>query len=207
MVEYPDANRYIPATQGLLGEWCGPVEEFVGPGDRWAASVLFDGGPVLPRPGERRYRLDPTRHEIRDHLVRRLALPGWMRDGAWLEPWQSAGLIACAAAGTEMRGILSTWGPRWCEGYTRINTAGPHLHARVGQVTMGRHNYREGWEVAVPLFNRTAFEKPVASGSETGEAGKVAADAAAFAHGCALMLDADAMVLPWPGGPRVWRRT
>lgn len=25
-------------------------------------------------------------------------------------------------------------------------------------------------------------------------------------HGCALMLDADTMVLPFPGGPRIWSR-
>lgn len=56
--------------------------------------------------------------------------------------------------------------------------------------------YLDGWE-----------KDPTMRGLETGDAGKLAADTAAIAHGCALMLDADTMVLPWPGGPRVWRRT
>lgn len=87
--------------------------------------------------------VDPMEASVRDHLIRRLSLPGWMRDGAGLEPWQSAGLIACAAAGVVPRGMVD----------------------------------EAGAGMAGPMFP--------------------------FTHDVVAMLDADTMVLPWPGGPRV----
>jgi hypothetical protein len=108
---YPDAPRLIPATLALLEDWTGPVDEFIGPGDQWAPSAVISGAAILPRPGVRAYRLDPMRAEVRDHLLRRLSLPDWMRDDGDLAPWESAALIACAASGRAPSGLLGRWTP------------------------------------------------------------------------------------------------
>ena len=155
-MNYPEADRYIPATPALLEGWCGPVERMVG------ISVIESWSNM--NHGDLRVRLDPLHPEVRDHLIRRLSLPGWMRDGAGLEPWQSAGLIACAAAGVRPKGL-----------YVRK----PNLYIGGDRMEI----------VAGGVYDTDNTTTDVA-----------------LAHGCALMLDADTMILPWPGSPRIWRR-
>lgn len=167
MIEYPDAPRHIPATPALLEGWCGPVI-VCGVYERgWHLGSVSYPHPPTNEP----MHLDPMRPEVRDHLIRRLSLPGWMRDDAGLGRWQSAGLIACAAAGGIVVDVYIPWQASVTGGCRRVRY--PLLHT--GQ----------------PLVDHD---------------GESATDAAALAHGCALMLDADTMLLPWLGGPRVWRR-
>ena len=159
--DYPDAPRYIPATDALLADWHGPVQQFTN--GRWEAHT-WSGATPEPWYAANVVRLDPVRPEVRDHLIRRLNLPDWMRDGDNLESWQSAGLIACVAAGTRPVGV------------SRINPICPD-----SQMTLaGPHT--AGWVDETTLINDR--------------------DRPSFA----LVLSDTTMLLPWPDGPRLWRR-
>lgn len=222
-MNYPEAPRYIPATGDLLTGWYGPVVLAAGVFVSTPASQAVLLGPDVSYPGQwllsrpegwevmndttwclsaetADLLFDPMLPEVRDHLVRRLNLPAWMRDGMGLEPRQSAGLIACAAAGVTPALLLTEW-HRW------------------GRAEQARHVWAVdlqhravcwlNWSGAGWCFNPTwqgVLLEAVAIGPETGDAGKLAADTAALAHGVALMDGPDTLVLPWPGGPRVWRR-
>lgn len=198
MVEYPEAPRHIPATPALMEGWCGPVQD-----SDWSSQPLaWVPTRVVREDACFGISLDPARPEVRDHLIRRLNLPGWMRDGAGLEAWQSAGLIACAAAGVVSGDWFSPWNDSETWTHYRAMHGVGHLRVWVYKTPEDIAMTTHGWAIGKPLK-----KYPNLRGHETGEAGKVAADAAALAHGRALMLDADTMVLPWLGGPRVWRRT
>ena len=77
----PDADRYIPAADAMIAGWNGPILLPM-PSSRRLACFTWCGSPVNDCEGV----LDPMRPEVRDHLIRRLSLPQWMRDGAGLEP-------------------------------------------------------------------------------------------------------------------------
>lgn len=204
--QYPEAPRYIDATPALVEGWCGPVRSQMlnGP-EAW--DRLYTRHPVTEDDVDG-VVLDPMRPEVRDHLIRRLSLPAWLRDGAGLEPWQSAGLIACAAAGVTAKWMFEAWRPfpadGVCDGWDRWSAKPKHVYTVYARC-YGDDSARWGtWGVHLGPGRDQNFGGGV--GGSTGEAGKLAADAAALAHGCALMQDADTMLLPWPGGPRVWRR-
>lgn len=185
MTDYPEAPRYIEATPALLGGWCGPVVQVDGDGVDFLDARLSDD----PATG----CLDPMRPEVRDHMIRALKLPGWMRDGDGLEPWQSAGLIACAAVGWKQPRMLMPWRDD-CDGHKACRRWF-QPEERVCGVYI---NHLAGWRATTPCV-WTEY------GPEAGWEAKPAADTAALAHGCAL-LDGDTLTLPWSGGPRVWRR-
>lgn len=181
---YPEADCHIPATPALLAKWCGPAEIRRYP-DPWSP-IAWDAATEAMVEGME-YQLDPFRPEARDHLIRRLFLPDWMRDGVGLsELWQSAGLIACSASGVIPKEIVPVWVHEYADRWTRRDRA-------VSSGTL------DGWW----LYGTAPF---TIRGGERGEAGKAAADAAALAQGWALMQDKDTMILPWSGGPRIWRR-
>lgn len=199
-MNYDPADRYIPATKELLTGWWGPVEVWI----RAMGGTTHNGAWVAESwnshavyASEKR-RLDPMRAEVRDHLVRRLSLPAWLRDGAGLEPWQSAGLIACATAGAVPVGLLNGWATS-NGAYHRSDTNGLHV-CQVRFTPFPGSSAAYGWR----LCYLDGWEQ--IHGTETSDAGKTCADTAALAHGYALMLDADTMALPWPGSARVWRR-
>ena len=204
MSQYPDAPRHIPATPALLEGWVGPGLRQTDQGDWTPCAIL---GPSRSpdyvvvshfgyQPAARidRLRLDARRPEVRDRVVRALDLPAWMRDTpGGLDVWQAAGLIACAAAGMVPRGLdTSRWGDDFREPEWETRGSG------VGFVPL-RIVRASGWSCEDTPATKVR-------GPETGDAGRLAADTAALANGCALMLDADSMLIPWPGGPRVWRR-
>jgi len=186
---YPDAPRHIPATAELRLGWSGPLA-YVADYFLVCSATCINGHVYHNERHQIDPVLDPLRPEVRDHIIRRLSLPQWVRDGAGLDPWQSAGLIACAAAGGHVAALLGTW-VRWGSagmpaGFERhdrplVAGNGPSAHWYAG---------RKKW--------------PYGGGApRTADA----ADAAALALADALMASAEEMWLPWPGGPRVWRRT
>lgn len=178
----PDAPRYIAATAALLDDWYGPAEA----ADHMPVGTVLASDSIDPT----RFRLDPMRPEVRDHLIRALKLPDWMRDrhvrDYSIEPWQSAGLIACAAAGGTLVALCFAWqGLPGCDGQWRPAHGDEEQAPRTGPY---------GWYAAGK------------NGKTPSAYGQREADAAALEGGCAIMLDWNTMALPWPGGSRVWRR-
>ena len=160
---YPEAPRFIPATLDLLLGWSTLVS-VVTNGDRLTVASLSppdeDGyWPVTDGHNCWRVRigqmsLDPACEATRDGLIRRLSLPEWLRDTpGGTEPWISAGLVACSAAGI-----------------VPLNGHGKSVRR-------------------VPRTTRLA---------ELNHNNLLA--------GYALRLDANTGALPWPGGPRLWKR-
>lgn len=239
-MNYPDADRLVPATEPLLPTFgavhiiaepygrrpvigClhrpGAINGLYEVAFRYGGSLTDDEFPLSA------LWLDPMDAATRDHLIRRLSLPGWMRDGAGLEPWQSAGLIACAVARQHernelLRALPMTFDPKqigtlwptvlmgvWDE--RQVDTDGTVRASHIERwsdrdASGGNPRVRISLSVNPPTACRLCDTTQVVFAHA--ESGKLAADTAALAHGCALMLDADTMVLPWPGGPRVWRR-
>lgn len=216
VVEYPDAARYIPATDAVLergtlvfvakrGPW--PREDQLRHGS--AAIYMYAAhaaGRLVVVHADAEHAcsvhaddvfLDPAQASVRDHLIRRLDLPAWMRDtDGGLEVWRSAGLVACSA--TRVGAAKSPVGsiPQdWVDGAETIEGSSYRPPGWGDDVRTMTWVGSRGWNVG-----------RIARGRETGAAGKAAADAALLAYGCALMLDADTLVLPYPDGPRVWRR-
>jgi hypothetical protein len=121
-----------------------------------------------------------------------------MRTGFWLEPWQSAGLVACAAAGTVPRDYFRHSWPDYKSSSGKLNeersgVAGGKLWAQLPSPYYPSHIILEYEQV----FSRRYDDMVTARAGLEVEALKL---------GCALWLDADTMILPWPGGPRTWRR-
>jgi hypothetical protein len=154
--EYQEAPRHIrvPVPSAMIDGWTGPVDLWVPPGQfsfsgHWAPVALVGGKLSAYYDGQQRdVRLDPMRPEVRDHLIRALNLPDWMRDRAdGIEPWISAGLVACAVAGVSPKYLRN-----------------PRGHSLRG------------------------FAPDADPGHD------------------AVLLDVGTLLLPWPGGPRIWRK-
>ena len=211
MLIFPDAPRFIPATLDLLRGWFGPVQ--CGPQGYNGILVGVTGGTtgdyvaVVASPQTRTVQekrietlsLDPLRSEVHDHLARVFRLPTWMRDGADLESWWSAGLVACTAAGSVPRDYFFHGWPDYgssagklCE--ERNGVAGGRLWAQLPSTYQFSHVMLGYTQVDARRYDDMTTAR---SGLES----------AALKYGGALWLDADTMILPWPGGPRTWRRT
>lgn len=170
-MNYPDAERYIPATPELRTNWIGPLEYLdldEDDSEEWLPAMYYGNpcGTFGILCGEDRsaewgvenaeavaiMRFDPDRPEVRDHLIRRLNLPAWMRDApGGIEPWIAAGLVACAAAGVELVALENE----------------PEVVASI----------KRGMDLGI-------FDMGLA----------------------AVLLDSDTLLLPFPNGPRIWRR-
>lgn len=193
MTTYKDAQRYIPATAEMLTSWCGPVEWFHD--ESWAFygwdhhNVFGANEPI---------RLDPLCPEVRDHLIRRLSLPDWLRDRpGGLDSWVSAGLVACAVAGAVPTGIVRPWRylsdlDVW-EAEAERGPWSAEVFARTWNV------YKGGWA-----------ESGATGGNQAPETSKPRVEAYLLGKGAVLRLDADTILLPWPGPDgkieRIWRK-
>ena len=193
---YPHPPQLIPATPELIKDWTGPL------------TARYSG---FAQSTETLY-LDPLRPEVRDHLIRHFNLPTWMRDGPnRLEPWQSAGLIACAAAGRVPILLLLPWK----EVILALSKEILYLSRPV------YHDSSSGTIVFVNEERRKAHGRPrdghgwwirclglptKLGGFETGDSGKQKADELAPKVGCALLMDENTMILPWKDGPKTWTR-
>lgn len=200
MIESTPAPCCIPATTALLEGWTGPVEEFVGPGDAWAESVVLDGRSVIPRPGERRYRLDPTRREVLHHLVDRLALPEWVRG---LRAEVGAFCCVCAAHGATVTGLQHRARYEWEIAH------GPHgllIDVREPFSGLGGGALREAKQRAVRAGRPVTWTWR--AGANRGESPDhdSALDSAmqsALAAGC-ILHNGDHLLGPGPGGVVWW---
>lgn len=185
-MNYKEADKYLLATEALLIGWCGFCRV------DGCDDIAVRGGRVVDDTWvgqEQVIELDPTRGWVRDHLMRRFALPEWMRDGEKLMPWQSAGLILCATLGINVSALLGPW---WCRGSAGM----PAKFARYDRTVIvgngpSAHYYTgpKKWP-----YTDTVFRTPED------------ADAYTLANRCAILLDVDTMVLPFPE-PLLWRRT
>lgn len=182
----------------LLRGWIGPHDSQVHTGLRHEWRAWWATGGLCTEAT----RLDCTRPEVRDRIVRVLAAQG--HDLLWLHAAELRGEITP----DEAAGIL------WCS----VLRVGAGLEAAVN-VLDSRCNYGggrqyvirclrdktvmfkvtesglEGWFVQDPFTHRT-----LAAGGEHGEAGVAAADAAALSAGYALR-EPGALLLPYPDGP------
>lgn len=201
-MDYPEAPKYVQVTPELLEDYHGRIQYdsdiythlklYEHDKKMWCYLCSIDGETVSGWIGD--VELAPELPEVRDHLVRRLSLPLWMRD--------SAGLVACAAAGTVCVDVLESES----FGLERTYRRGSKYVSEVGDIYVSRHNYKRGWRIGIPVHERVMGDRDLASGPETGEAGRTAADAAALAHSCAIVIDSETLILPWPDGRRIWKK-
>jgi hypothetical protein len=211
---FPDAPRSVFATRELLGDWCGPVR--LG----GHAGVIVEYADDLPATdtddavalalvymrAEKKVRtvplcllqLDPLDLQVRALLRAHLNSPlVYVSE----EDWKDEGFFACGVAGQAVYGILEPWirNPDQLSSHEWVRT----LRSFVPSTTVFV-SYAEAKRC--PKRNRGWGCSGHVYGLETGEEGKHKADAYYLDRGCAFLLDADTMLLPWPGGPRIWRR-
>ena len=231
--QYISAPQLIPATFDLLKGYCGKV--YVKEYDDEVESIIAYtpdrgtdlGKGVFVSVGTEIGRMsvpigdilfDPMRSNVRDHLIRNLAIPHWVRDKGFdglpaygLDPWQSAGVISSAAAFAAAAGpgcvgpMVQCLLPKWtcgAEGWERQRplagsiTRLPHVtDSNSSKITTAT---QVGWCFGSKWNKR--------QGPETDREGRALADAEAIRHQCVLVLDDDTLLLPWPGGPRYWPR-
>lgn len=208
---FPDAPRRIYATKELLGNWCGPVQfggcagVIVDYADDIPATDTTDAIPVaLVYMRDTRtvrpvplflLQLDPS-----DPQVRALASPLRYTSG---EGWKDDGLFACGVAGHLVHGILEPWRQAhddcsWKEWVRPLQVGLFSSSVFVSYKESKRCPKRNrGWGCYGEVY-----------GPETGEEGKRKADAHYLEQDrrFAFLLDEDTLLLPWPGGPRIWRR-
>lgn len=184
-------SPYIPARPEWLEGWCGPAVASVD-GVDWDASLVavFGGGvncAVHTSHGGTLHsflwpdiRLDLTRPEVRDLLIRRGA-PAWARDiPAALWVWATAGSVLS----------VDRW--KWLQDFRE-----PGWFSRGrGDVPLRVVTPSGWWCSTSPLGTRAA-------GPETGDAGREAADRAALAHGC-ILTEPGGYIVPTPTGPGWW---
>jgi hypothetical protein len=119
------------------------------------------------------------------------------------EDWKDEGFFACGIAGQTVYGILEPWirnpdqlsSHEWVRNLRSFYPSTTVFASYTEPKRCLKRN--RGWGCSGQLY-----------GLETGEEGKHQADAYYLdqKRGCAFLLDADTMLLPWPGGPRIWRR-
>lgn len=220
---YAYAPQLIPATFDMLKGYCGKV--YVKLYDSEVESILsftpdkgedFGKAVFVAVDGEigrlsipiEEIFLDPTRSDVRDHLIRSLTLPRWVRDDLsekGLAPWQSAGLISCAAAlataGQTVQCLLPEWiwyEDGWERGRPIAGSAINLPHVTGSDPSRITTATSLGWCFGSKWTKR--------QGPETNLNGKALADAEALKNLCALVYDEDTLLLPWPAGPRFWPR-
>lgn len=188
-----------PEVQALLLRWLATGEACRGcKGTRCQPSpVAFDpDDPCDLCDGTGYFRPPAPAH----HLA-----PAWM--GGWLPEWQAAGVVACvaarAAAGLPVISKLyGEWqSPQWSDVVTMRRAL--HLDGKRAGPMVGHYWHDGGWilQPDEDPYNQDG----VPHGPETGAAGRDKADACALANGCALV-DGDALLLPYPDGPKRWAR-
>lgn len=199
-------SRILPASDPVLEDWFGPVLYAGGPATLLGKDTDYPGQWCLSRPEgwevmndttwclcapTDQIQLDPARPEVRHRIADLLDLPLWCRQGEHAEAllWWSG------MTGRQVLSVLDLWKPDY-RGFLRRYLFGEELHALVGAITLARHTYRQGWELAIPLHERPFGAGPLAQGPETGEAGQRASDLlAALAHDCALVFP-EGLLLP-----------
>ena len=214
---FPDAPRSIFATKELLGDWCGPVRlgghagVIVEYADDLPATDTDDAvaRALVYMQAEKKVRtvplcllqLDPSDPQMRALLRAHLNNPFVYVSG---EDWKDEGFFACGVAGQAVYGILEPWrrasdhDRSWKEWVRPFRSILPLTTVFASHTEPKRCPKRNrGWGCSGELY-----------GLETGEEGKHKADAHYLnpKRGCAFLLDADTMLLPWPGGPCIWRR-
>ena len=145
-------------------------------------------------------QLDPLDLQVRALLRAHLDNPIVYVSG---EDWKDEGFFACGVAGQAVYGILEPWrrasdhDSSWKEWVRPFRSFIPLTTVDVSYTESKRCPKRNrGWGYLGQVY-----------GLETGEEGKQKADAYYLEQkGCAFLLDADTMLLPWPGGPCIWRR-
>ena len=144
-------------------------------------------------------QLDPLDLQVRALLRAHLNNPLVYVSG---EDWKDEGFFACGVAGQAVYGILEPWrrasdhDSSWKEWVRPFRSFIPLTTVDVSYTESKRCPKRNrGWGYLGQVY-----------GLETGEEGKQKADAYFQKMGCAFLLDADTMLLPWPGGPCIWRR-
>lgn len=172
MKTYVDAPRFIDSTPEFLRDWFGPVIVTID-GKIWMSDAEDGqvGVQVDVHGRDEKIMLDPMRAEVRDHLIRRLRLPGWVRDSEELQPWKSAGLILAAANVALPLKIVNP---------VQIYNMGGDRHSVNG--------------VSPPYIS---YEKALLE--------KEALTEWILEQGHALLLSESEILLPWLGGPRVWK--
>ena len=214
---FPDAPRTFYATEEMLGDWRGPVRlgghagVIVGyandlpatePDDALACAFVYmqaeKKGVLVPSCV---LQLDPLEPQVQTLLRARLESRCAYFSG---EDWKDAGLLACGVAGQPVYGILEPWrrasgdDSSWQEWVRPLLSRLPATTVFASYTEPKRCPKRNrGWGCSGRLY-----------GLETGEQGKHQADAHYLDEkmGSAFLLDADTMLLPWPGGRRIWRR-
>lgn len=199
---HPDAPRYITDPGDMLDGWTGPVDVYIGPDSGWIRAAVLDGEPVFALHAGLPLRLDPYRPEVRDLVIRRRSLPAWVRG---LPEWKAAGVVALGVAGGVVVSLLGPWRPPGWSDITRIRVYATDTDGYVAQIVgPGLDNEQDGWMIQPPR-GRVFSLNDVPHGPETGPAGQSAADAQSLAANC-ILDNGDHLILPWPGGARVWRR-
>lgn len=213
MTPIPPPSLYVPAPEEWLVDHVVPIRwRAVGDGP-WRFGVWGPVGASSETPAwgivtsidghDRSYEkaLDPTRPEVRHLIADRLGLGPEYRSGPYAVPlaWWAG------TTGRRLVDVLGVYVPS-----DMLVGGRPQLYTRRSASTLlSVLVAADGWSISrngVHVWDRADC---VARGPETGDAGKLAADAAALAHDFALVIDGGLLLPPLaPGGaPILWSTT